>query len=154
MPMSSVRRILPRRWADRGWWALVLLAFFAFVWQVADRQPAFVVNHRQVINPIVAAGDVLEIAYAGKQNWQGENKVYRRIYDGAGVVWPYLTEENPPRPLKPNYTSRVRIPPAATPGPSTMVVTVCWERQFNFIHQMWPVCPPSGEFSFEIVKPN
>jgi hypothetical protein len=128
---------------ERAFMIASFLAVFGIAWQALDRSPPYDLVERAVLNPIVSAGGYLRTRYRVKVQHTAEITFRLRLYDGAGIAHDYLprvlqteTMERGPEA----YVGETLIPSRAEPGPSKLVATMCWERPYNIVHQLWPPC--------------
>ena len=138
---------------ERVFWVATFLTIFAVAWQALDRSFPIALLEREVVNPVVPAGSHLQIRYRVKVLHEAELRFYQRLYDGAGVVYDYAVRTLPTGALDtgpPSYTSQRLIPRRAEPGHGTLVVTTCWERPYNLVHQFWPPCVTLKPFEITI----
>jgi hypothetical protein len=139
-----MRAFVPPMWPDRIYYAFVLLVFVVLAWQAFDRTSPAEVLERVVVNDEVRPGGMLEVRNKMRRmRDDAEVTLYRLMYDGFNIRFQYGTETIPAGSLPVGeqvYSTRTRIPLVAAPGPSRMEVTACWARQFNLVHQVWPVC--------------
>lgn len=153
---GAIRKaFLPETWTERALSVLVSVPIFVVVWQALDRALPVSVIERTLLTPIVEQGGAVRLRYHVKQHHEAEVLAYRRLYDGYGVIFDYEVRRIPPRTIEDGlevYTTQIPVPRNAEPGKAKLVITACWERPFNLVHQIWPVCNTLKAIDFVIVR--
>ncbi|UHD45336.1 hypothetical protein LUX29_20465 [Aureimonas altamirensis] len=149
--MTFLKRLIPRMTLPNIVSTLVVIGSMPWLyWAIVDRRPA-ADQVSEVISDHVEQGGFLEIRYSLTWTANCQITAFRYVIDEMQVEWPISPQERVVEPGPSQFTIRVPIPLAASPGDALYRGTIRYEC--NPVQRFFPLEQQLRERRFKIL-PN